>query len=58
MIFPSLGDLNYENAPIALRQMQPFDNGSFNDYAVRGVETSPFTYAWFLEAYAVCANVQ
>lgn len=55
-IFPSLLDSNRDAAPLSLKDSTPRDELGQAWFA-RAAEITPYSFAWTLDAYAICANV-
>ena len=57
-IFPSLVDPNRDTAPVALRASTPsIGNGVQAGWFAQSSEIAPYSFAWHMTVYAICATV-
>lgn len=57
-IFPSASDPNRDTAPVVLRTSAPLPaNSGPEGWFAQSSEVAPYTFAWNMRVYAICANV-
>ena len=57
-IFPSIADSNRDTAPVVLRTSEPLiGNGGQAGWFAQSSEIAPYSFAWHMLVYAICATV-